>query len=182
MNIFVLDRNPANAVCYLADCHVRKMCLEHAQILSTLVFMRNPRELPRIQVELQGPGPYNIKHPVITAVDTEAKLKYVLRYNIELHKEYIFRFGNFHTYFKLHRYYLQALLRSATTPSSYSSECSPEGLHRCFGSFVSPEQDLVYAYRDYYRYKKSIIRNWKYTNRQEPAWLQIGDTTDARPT
>lgn len=172
MNIFVLDRNPANAVSYLADCHVRKMCLEHAQILSTLVFMHNPRELPTIQFELQGPGPYNTKHTVITAIDNEAKLKYVLRYNIELHKEYRFRFDKFHTYFKLHHYYLQALLRPATPPSLYYSGCDPEGLHRCFGSFVSPEQDLVYAYRDYYRYKKSAIRNWKYTNRQEPAWLQ----------
>lgn len=182
MNIFVLDRNPANAVSYLADCHVRKMCLEHAQILSTLVFMRNPRELPTIQFDLQGPRPYNTKHPVITAVDTEAKLNYVLRYNLELQKEYRFRFGKFHTYFKLHRYYVQALLLPGTPLYNIYATCDPEGLHRCFGSFVSPEQDLVYAYRDYYRYKKSAIRNWKYTRRQEPAWLQIGVTTDAEST
>lgn len=127
-----------------------------------------------IQYELQGPGPYNTKHPVITAVDNESKLKYVLWYNCELQSEYRHRFGKFHAYYKLHHYYLQALLPPLTPPSSYYSGSDPEGLHRCFGSFVSQEQDLVYAYRDYYRYKKSVIRNWKYTNRQEPAWLQIG--------
>lgn len=179
MNIFVLDRNPANAVSYLADCHVHKMCLENAQILSTLVFMYNPRELPRIQFELQGPGPYNTKHPVITAIDDEPKLKYVLQYNLELHKEYRIRFGKFHAYFKLWHDYLRALLPPA---ASSSRGGNPEGLYRCFGSFVSQEQDLVYAYRDYYRYKKSVIRNWKYTNRQEPTWLQLGVTTDARQT
>ena len=33
-------------------------------------------------------------------------------------------------------------------------------------------KEIVEAYREYYRFKKSIIRNWKYTNAEEPEWLK----------
>ena len=41
MNIFVLDPDPEKAASMLCDCHVRKMCLETAQILSACMVIRD---------------------------------------------------------------------------------------------------------------------------------------------
>lgn len=46
MNIFVLDKNPSMAAQMLCDCHVRKMCVETAQILSGVMLRRG---LPLIE-------------------------------------------------------------------------------------------------------------------------------------
>lgn len=170
MNIFILDRDPVIAVRMLADCHVRKMCLEHAQILSALVLLKNPRELPRIEHELHGPKPYNTKHPVIAAVNTQAKMRYVLQYNSELQYEYRRRFGKYHAYLALDYSYQVALV--PLTENWDECQADPDGLCRCFGEFQTDEPDIVRAYREYYKYKKTKIRNWKYTGRAEPDWLR----------
>lgn len=170
MNIFILHREPAIAVSMLADCHLRKMCLEHAQILSSLVLLKNPRELPRIEHELHGPKPYNPRHPVIAAVATQAQLGYVLRYNVALHLEYRRRFGKYHAYSTLYYYYQSALVPRTENLDDYRAD--PDGLCRCFGEFQTAEPDLVLAYREYYKYKKTKIKNWKYTGCLEPAWLR----------
>ena len=43
---------------------------------------------------------------------------------------------------------------------------------RAFKGITIRTKDIVEAYREYYRFKKSIIRNWKYTNAEEPEWLK----------
>ena len=66
MNIFVLDEYPSVAAQMLCDCHLRKMCVETAQILSG-VMLRRGMEL------LDGmPRPQNVKHPVIVAAASNA--------------------------------------------------------------------------------------------------------------
>ncbi|MBQ9501643.1 MAG: hypothetical protein IJU70_05760 [Lentisphaeria bacterium] len=68
MQLFVLDRSPRRAARYLADVHVRKMCLECAQILSCVLCARGGGLEPGM------PRPYNPAHPVVRAVDTQAKI------------------------------------------------------------------------------------------------------------
>ena len=39
--------------------------------------------------------------------------------------------------------------------------------------FEIAENDLVEAYRIYYRFKKTLIRDWHYTRSREPEWLKL---------
>ena len=158
MQIFVLDSDPAAAVKALADVHIIKMCLENAQILSTIL------KIKAIDRPLYLPKPYNIKHPVITAVDTPAKLNWLIKYNLELQLEYHNRFGKFHAYFRLHHIYADKLYTYGV-----AADCS--GMARVFTGFSTDESDLIEAHRCYYRFKKTQIKRWKYTRSEEPKWI-----------
>ena len=158
MQLYVLDKNPSKAVEMLADCHIIKMCLETAQILSSVI------ENNHLTKSENLPKPYNPNHPVIKAIDNQFKINYVLDYNSELHKEYIRRFNKPHAYFKLVKDYFDILKKSTTIKDDFS-------FARDFKDFNSEKNDIVEAYREYYRYKKSIIKRWKYTNSVEPNWL-----------
>ena len=82
MQLFVLDYDPGRAAVMLCDVHLRKMCLETAQILSSVLFRQGRGLLPEM------PKAYNPAHPVIRAVDTPQKINWVLLYNYALHGEY----------------------------------------------------------------------------------------------
>lgn len=160
MQLSILDREPTVAVKYLSDCHVRKMCLETAQILSSVMYLNHYDLLENM------PKPYNPKHPVIQAIKTPAQINWVLHYNDALQEEYKYRFGKEHAYYGIRLYYNVMYSLKPFPPVK-----SPEGLARDFKDFCTDKSDIVEAHRDYYRYKKSIIKNWKYTLRKEPEWL-----------
>lgn len=162
MQLFVLDRCPVHSAMYLADVHVIKMCLETAQILSSVMVIKG---LPLFE---GAPKAYNTRHPVIRAIDTQAKINWVLHYNLALHIEFMYRFRKKHKYYGLARTYIGTL----TMMEQLTENESPEGLARDFKDFTTTKEDIVEAHRDYYKLKKSIIRRWKYTNREEPAWLK----------
>jgi len=103
MQLFVLDPSPRRAVRYLADVHVRKMCLECAQILSCVLCARGGALEPGM------PRPYNPAHPVVRAVDTQAKINWVAAYDQALQKEFLFRFGKPHAYAGLAARYCELL-------------------------------------------------------------------------
>lgn len=155
MQLFILDRCPVHSAMYLADVHVIKMCLETAQILSSVMAIKG---LPQIE---GAPKAYNTRHPVIRAINTQEKINWVLHHNLALHIEFIYRFHKQHKYYKLARNYMNTL----STMEQVTKQVSPEGLART-------KEDIVEAHRDYYKFKKSVIKRWKYTNREEPDWLK----------
>ena len=59
MQIFVLDYDPKKAASYLSDIHLNKMCLETAQILSSIMVVNH------IDLVEGMPKPFNVRHPVI---------------------------------------------------------------------------------------------------------------------
>ena len=159
MQLFILDRNPIAAAHYLADCHVIKMCLETAQILSG-VALRHIGYLP------SGlPKPQNTIHPVIKAINTDQKMSWVLAYFESILEEYSNRFNKEHAYYNLPAVYCSLF------PSAVNTEPECEGLATVFTNFNTKEKDIVEAHRAYYKFKKSIIKKWKYTNSKEPNWL-----------
>ena len=105
MNIFVLDKKPHVAVQMLCDCHVRKMCLETAQILSGVMFRKG------LKLSDNMPKPQSINHPVIAAVaeDKDDAIAWVLDYNQELQTEFCRRFGKHHLYTDLVYNYVSEL-------------------------------------------------------------------------
>lgn len=161
MQLFVLDRCPVHSAMYLADVHVIKMCLETAQILSSVMTIKG---LPLFE---GAPKAYNTRHPVIRAIDTQDKIDWVLRHNLALQVEFIYRFHKQHKYYKLALDYIKKL---SSLNLMFNIQL-PEGLARDFKDFTTDKTDIVEAHRDYYKFKKSIIKRWKYTNREEPEWL-----------
>ena len=95
MQLYVLDYDPARAVQFLADVHVIKMCLETVQILSGVIVNSGGSLWDGM------PRPYNPAHPVIRAIDTPAKLNWILLYNWLLQCEFLFRFHKRHAWFDL---------------------------------------------------------------------------------
>ena len=158
MNIFVLDREPSVAVTMLCDAHVRKMCLETAQILSG-VMIRNG-----IKLADGMPRPQNVNHPVIKAVDTPQKTNWLLLYNYSLNFEYLRRFRKPHAYDKLADSYCQELC----TPSG-NKQC--DTLAKCCGNLDVSGLDTVTAYRQYYtQVKKPDLMAkglWKFSGRED---------------
>ena len=161
MQLFILDHDPAQAARMLSDIHLRKMCLETSQILSALITNKGEELLPGM------PKICNRNHPVIKALDNTAKINWVLSYNDERHREYFRRFHKHHAYSFLCRAYREKLF--SVLAGEYADLWS---FARAFKGITIRTKDIVEAYREYYRFKKSIIRNWKYTNAEEPEWLK----------
>lgn len=159
MQLFILDKNPTLAVHYLADCHVIKLCLETAQILSGVIIRYGG------VLSTDMPKPQNINHPVIEAIDTNTKVSWVLSYFESLLEEYSNRFGRKHKYDNLLGLYFSYF------PVATNTVGNCLGLACIFTNFITNKTDIVDAHRDYYRFKKSIIKRWKYTNCKEPNWL-----------
>ena len=157
MQLFILDRDPFRAVEMLADVHVVKMCLETAQILSSVLSAHNKKLFEAM------PKPYNVRHPVITALDSAPKINYTLFYNSALHDEFLYRFGRKHKYYELAKVYFEFLFEP--------SEFADWSFCRNFKGIEIKNPDIVEAYREYYVFKKSVIRRWHYTNRKEPDFL-----------
>jgi hypothetical protein len=159
MNIFVLDKNPMIAAEMLCDCHLRKMCVETAQILSG-VMLRQGRKLMD-----EMPKPQNINHPVIVAVnnDVSSALDWVVNYNDYLHDEYRKRFEKKHAYAGLALEYVIPLWNWT------DGDC--DDLCKCCGDLDVADMDIVTAYRKYYtEVKKPQLQAkgmWKFTNRKD---------------
>jgi hypothetical protein len=161
MQLFILDYEPKISVEMLSDCHVIKMCLETSQILSSVMFNLG------IKRELFLPKPYNPRHPVIMAINNEDKINWLLDYNKSLHNEYIYRFNKEHSYYKLINSY--EIIRNK---SLEKYDIKKLDFARDFKDFACNKSDLVESFREYYKYKKTIIKRWKYTKREEPNWLK----------
>jgi hypothetical protein len=159
MNIFVLDENPRKAAEMLCDCHVRKMCVETAQILSGVMIRRKKKLLDGM------PEPQNINHPVIVAASENEHyaLDWVVNYNDYLHDEYRKRFGKYHAYAGLALEYVIPLWDWT------DGEC--EYLCKCCGDLDVADMDIVTAYRKYYtEVKKPTLtekKMWKFTKRED---------------
>jgi hypothetical protein len=159
MNIFVLDQNPKTAAQMLCDCHVRKMCVETAQILSGVMLRRN---LPL----LDGmPKPQNINHPVIVAAEESVLgTNWLLLYALNLDHEFYYRFGKLHKYSDIFDQYVRIL----EVPSIGHL---PYNLAKCCGNLDVSGLGIVSAYRKYYtEVKKPALQSkglWNFTNRKD---------------
>ena len=164
MQLFILDRDPEQAARMLCDAHLRKMCLETAQILSARLFLAGRPAAPAM------PKPCYVSHPVIRALDTAWKLNWAVACNEALHREYLYRFGKPHAYCGLAPEYRR--LQHVSRPDGTAEDWT---FARAFHGLRITEPDLVAAYRQYYRFKKNRLKHWRYTHRAEPGWLTVPD-------
>ena len=147
MNIFVLDADPERAARDLCDRHVVKMCLETAQILSTIT---------------GGPyRPTHRAHPcVVWAGASRGNALWLREHGLAIAREYSRRYGG-----RIHaseHVIIDARL-GAVPPGSLTPhvQCLPD-------AYRGP--CAVEAYRRYYLAEKARIARWAYG--PAPAWWQ----------
>lgn len=147
MNIFILDEDPYQAAKMLCDKHVVKMCLETAQIMSTI-----------------NGGPYKStheKHPcVLWASETIGNYRWLAKHGIGIAREYFARFG------KVHKSEEVILALEWPVLSLPTGSLTPFVLAM---PDVFKSEDPVESYRNYYMTKKDFC---KWTRTSVPVWFK----------
>ena len=154
MNIFYLDTNPKIVSIYLCDRHCVKMILESAQMLCTAHRILGTDSVSDYL------GLYKSTHKnhpcsVWTRASSN-NYKWHFKLFTAMLDEYKFRYKRIHACTKLmsplseHPYKIPCL--NFTAPP----QCMPDE-YKC--------NDTVKAYRNYYKYGKSHIAEWKFRNR-----------------
>jgi hypothetical protein len=154
MNIFILDTNPVLAAQYQCDKHVVKMCLETAQMLSTI-----------------AGGPYkptHVNHPcTVWARSSVSNFAWLYAHGVALCNEYEHRYNKVHKCLNVIENTLVNM--SVTLPDEVLSpfaQAMPEELKN---------EDAVKAYRDYYHQKSKTV-DMRWTKRPIPDWFVLRNT------
>nr|AWM95339.1 hypothetical protein [uncultured microorganism] len=164
MNIFYLDHDPRECARMHCDQHVRKMMLEYAQILSTAIHLK--LKFRNHWGKIYKPTHQN--HPSVRwAAETLAQYDWLYLLWVNLHDEYIYRFGKNHKSFVDLNQYL------SDAPFYYNVD----GVMFNPPPQVMPEEYKkpgfpVIGYRNYYIHEKSRFATW--TRREPPMWFLQG--------
>lgn len=155
MNIFVLDKNPADAAKYHCDKHVVKMILETAQLLASAHWMNG------------GVAEYKLthkNHPCSKWVrECSENYNWLHSLGMELCREYTFRYGKTHKTERI----MKLLGNKPNLPVLGSMTEFPKAM-----SDELKLNDVVESYRNYYIKAKNNIAKWNKT-RTKPEWYNI---------
>ena len=160
MNIFHLDTAPQRAAQMHGDKHVVKMVLEAAQMLCTahrLTDGNGYADACRLYQKAY------MNHPMTVWVRT-SKQNYVWTHHLfyHLHEEFKFRRGKTHASIRLLLPLAQVPFGIATDLFTPVPQCMPDEYKN---------DDLIVAYRDYYKYKESLgIVHYRW-GRPRPDWM-----------
>lgn len=161
MNIFYLDRSNKRCARYLCDQHIRKMGIEHCQLLgncySDNILLNAPhtqKDLPRIHT--------HINHPCSKWVKSNIRhFLWLQNYTTEIFLEYKRRFDKNH--------YTKCFLDWTYTVRPYcitnDFQIPPQCMPDCFKN-----RDTIIAYRNYYKYKSTQFK-MTWTNSNKPEWM-----------
>ena len=154
MNIFVLDQDPETAAQMLVDKHCVKMCLESAQILST-VCHANGIEAPYKATHKSHPC-------TVWAGVSQGNWEWLIDHSLAMCAEYTHRYGKTHASQRVIEWCRDNAPEFSDTsrtpfaqamPDQYKSDCA------------------VVAYRKYYHGEKAHFAKW--TNRAVPRWWEV---------
>ena len=157
MNIFFLDRDPADCAKMHCDKHVVKMVLETAQILAAVHHIHGNGGVVTYKLTHKN-------HPcVVWAAASPLHYRWLQKLGAELCNEYRHRYSRDH---KCEQYIKGELLDPPpallTKPARWKEppRCMPEEYQR---------DSVEGSYREYYRRAKSSFAAW--TNRQPPEFM-----------
>lgn len=167
MNIFVLDKDPILAAKFACDKHVLKMVVESSQLLSTAHNILDGEEIKRKSrcgelITLYKTTHKN--HPCsIWVRKSSSNYKWLCDYSIQLCKEYTERYGKIHKCQPtLYFFSFNFPKNIPVGPITDFPQCMPENYKN---------NDVVTAYRAYYKGEKSYFAKWKLNN--IPEWWKI---------
>jgi hypothetical protein len=177
MNIFVLDLDVKKCAKYHCDKHLVKMITEHNQILGSVSYTKrgvnHKREITPKFIEkhfqnfprqLDGkPHPYGIgyqNHPCTKwAAESTDNYIWLCELTLEMCKEYTKRYKRTHAGEAICKWYLNNM------PILPTQKMTP------FAQAIADDvknEDVVKAYRDYYKKYKSHIVKWAHS--EQPSW------------
>ena len=159
MNIFVVDKDPKIAAKSLCDKHVIKMILESAQLLSTHDRL-NGLAGERYKIT-------HINHPCRVSLNNESNYIWLCKHLNYLLEEYTRRFNKIHKTTNIFLKYWKQFVILNNNKCQFV-QCMPDEFKN---------DDVVFAYRSYYKYKSKIMKSFKYTNSNKPYWLN-GENND----
>lgn len=158
MNIFVLDSNPVLAAQYHGDKHVVKMVTETMQILCDVHW----KYLTDFCMHPLCCEPTHEGHPCVRwAAESRQNYSWLLELGYAIADEYHFR------------YHLPSTALSVFDRIQDATFLPDLGLTdrpRAFGKFQSDHEDIVEAYRHYYREVKGFL-TWE-KGRDRPFFMQ----------
>lgn len=154
MNIFILDNCPVLAALMQCDKHVVKMCLETAQMLSTI-----------------AGGPYkptHVNHPcTVWARTSHHNFVWLYAHGLALCNEYRHRYGKDHKCLDvIESAYHNGFDKVPKGEATPFAQAMPEELKH---------EDAVKAYRDYYHQKSKVV-DMRWTRRPIPDWFVLRNT------
>ena len=178
MNIFVLDRSPVMSARMLCDAHVVKMIVESCQLLST--HDRIMFNLPDDDIRYKAT---HVSHPCRMCLSNDNNYLWLRLHLCELLNEYTRRYDKVHA---------SAELASAcwqyTIKDDFHGYGDLRGMNLVIGQICKystlpkcmPDEfkvggddidSVVASYRNYYKFKKTSMHRFAYTNRNVPKWL-----------
>ena len=184
MNIFYIDKDPAQAAQWMVDKHVVKMILESAQLLSTAHRLLDGRQVTE-QKYVNGSVPArfrnvkrwklddarepvlysatHVNHPsAIWCRQSVENYNWLAEHLHALMKEYTFRYGKKH---KVEGELSYMLMSPPKNLQEYDMTLMPSAM----ADEYKISNDPLTNYRNYYKIGKARMHSWK--NRQPPEWI-----------
>jgi hypothetical protein len=177
MNIFYIDKDPAQAAQWMVDKHVVKMILESAQLLSTAHRLLDGREVEGksktgrkarrwILDDARDPVVYqatHINHPsAVWCRESVENYNWLTDHFYALMAEYTYRYNKEHKCYGELSYLLQS-------PPHNLKAWDMTPMPSAMADEYKISNDSLTNYRNYYRIGKVSMHKW--TNRQPPEWI-----------
>ena len=171
MNIFVLDEDPWQAARYIDDVRLPKMCVESAQMMASALRRHGAtdEQMPLTKAGKPYKGGY-AHHPCTRwAGDCEGNFNWLAHHAVALCEEYEKRFG------KRHACHDPILDMSALEMMLNPNRVEPMSLTP-FAQAMPDEykdDDVVKAYRSYYKSKQYSKGGVRYIRADVPDWWEV---------
>ena len=176
MNIFYLDEDPRQCAEWMVDKHVVKMILETAQLLSTAHRVLDGTESIDTSSgrkkkvwtlyddrEATLYSATHINHPsAVWCRQSVENYNWLVDHLFALSDEYTYRYGKRHATMEKLSYQVQS-------PPFNLKEWDMTPMPSCMDEQYKIGNDPIANYRNYYRYGKASMHNWK--KRQAPEWI-----------
>ena len=166
MNIFVLDKDPTIAAKYMDDVRLPKMCVESAQMMASALRRHGAtdEQMPLTKAGKPYKGGYKHHPCTVWAGDSRANFQWLADHALILCKEYANRFGKTH---------------ACTRPVAQMYNMDriiPKGKLTPFAQAMPDEykdDDVVKAYRSYYKSKQYSKGGVRYVRADVPTWWEV---------
>ena len=168
MNIFVLDEDPAQAARYIDDVRLPKMCVESAQMMAASLRRHGAtdEQMPLTKAGKPYKGGYKHHPCTVWAGDSRANFVWLALHAIEQCKEYTRRFDKEHACYGP----INHMARMWKTAKFEENYMTP------FAQAMPDEykdDDVVKAYRSYYKSKEYSKGGVRYIRADVPTWWEV---------
>ena len=169
MNIFVLDEDPAQAARYLDDVRLPKMCVESAQMMASALRRHGAtgEQMPLTKKGTPYIGGYKHHPCTVWAGDSRANFVWLSLHAIEQCKEYTRRFGKEHACYGPINH-MACMWKTAKFEENYMTPFA-----QAMPDEYKYDDDVVKAYRSYYKSKEFSKGGVRYIRADVPTWWEV---------